>query len=475
MVVIEKRAALGAHLGAVRVAACLALCAYSGWMTNEAAFAYVAPTFPPARDAAMLASAFVWALSAAAAYYAPRLLSRRVWLAGSVAMLFGACLAAFVGAVGVSPLLACAFCVLYSASFIFPQMMVVTGLSLLETNKHRLACIAAALVAASLARCLPAVSSVVGGAALHVAIFAVVVALMWRQCGAMLDKVSSGALAADLQAQSPRSFLAPMHALFSCVFLVAAISSFGSMLALDGQSASWSYAVNACIVVVAFACAFKNKASEDALFSFVYLGLLGGLLLVPFVQTGVLPLARAAIGACSVCFSMLYWLVISSVGARNPFALMPTLGIASCAESLGVAVGAVLASVALGISDSAAMGLLSAGAAFTIAAFIWVFFKRFSFTETVRGVEPTREITPSTEADGGLLDQRSGRVAARCGLTDREGEILGYLAHGRNTRYIQEKLVISPNTVRTHIKHIYQKLGVHSQQELIDVVSAEDL
>ena len=35
---------------------------------------------------------------------------------------------------------------------------------------------------------------------------------------------------------------------------------------------------------------------------------------------------------------------------------------------------------------------------------------------------------------------------------------------------IREKLVISLNTARFHTKNIYVKLGVHSQQELIDVV-----
>lgn len=55
-------------------------------------------------------------------------------------------------------------------------------------------------------------------------------------------------------------------------------------------------------------------------------------------------------------------------------------------------------------------------------------------------------------------------------LTPREGEILGLLAHGRNAPYIQEKLVLSRNTVKTHVQNIYAKLGVHSQQELIDVV-----
>ena len=49
---------------------------------------------------------------------------------------------------------------------------------------------------------------------------------------------------------------------------------------------------------------------------------------------------------------------------------------------------------------------------------------------------------------------------------------MSLLAHGRNAAYIQEKLVLSRNTVKTHVQNIYAKLGVHSQQELIDVVES---
>ncbi len=44
------------------------------------------------------------------------------------------------------------------------------------------------------------------------------------------------------------------------------------------------------------------------------------------------------------------------------------------------------------------------------------------------------------------------------------------MARGRNRDYIQEALVISKNTVKVHVKHIYQKMDVHSHQELIDMV-----
>ena len=58
-------------------------------------------------------------------------------------------------------------------------------------------------------------------------------------------------------------------------------------------------------------------------------------------------------------------------------------------------------------------------------------------------------------------------------LTNQERKIYLMLVRGRNQRYIASELVISPHTVKTHTYHIYRKLGVHSQQELIDAVEAK--
>lgn len=58
-------------------------------------------------------------------------------------------------------------------------------------------------------------------------------------------------------------------------------------------------------------------------------------------------------------------------------------------------------------------------------------------------------------------------------LTPRESEILFYLAKGRNAKYIADQLYVAERTVKTHTYHIYQKMGIHSQQELIDIVEKE--
>jgi DNA-binding CsgD family transcriptional regulator len=55
-------------------------------------------------------------------------------------------------------------------------------------------------------------------------------------------------------------------------------------------------------------------------------------------------------------------------------------------------------------------------------------------------------------------------------LSEREHEVLAHLMAGSRVPTIAEKLFISPNTVRNHLKAIYRKLDVSSQNELIERV-----
>ncbi len=54
----------------------------------------------------------------------------------------------------------------------------------------------------------------------------------------------------------------------------------------------------------------------------------------------------------------------------------------------------------------------------------------------------------------------------------REAEVLALLTRDRTQPYIREVPLLSKNTVSSHVQHIYTKLGVHSKQELIDLVEA---
>lgn len=58
-------------------------------------------------------------------------------------------------------------------------------------------------------------------------------------------------------------------------------------------------------------------------------------------------------------------------------------------------------------------------------------------------------------------------------LTARETEVLRLIAQGLPSRHIAARLVISYATVRSHIRSVGSKLGVHSKREA--VVKAREL
>jgi DNA-binding CsgD family transcriptional regulator len=72
-------------------------------------------------------------------------------------------------------------------------------------------------------------------------------------------------------------------------------------------------------------------------------------------------------------------------------------------------------------------------------------------------------------------DERCAQVAAQYGLSSRQAEVLALLAKGRNASYIQERLAISHYTAKAHIYNIYQKVGIHSRQELLTLIEEVEL
>jgi DNA-binding NarL/FixJ family response regulator len=100
----------------------------------------------------------------------------------------------------------------------------------------------------------------------------------------------------------------------------------------------------------------------------------------------------------------------------------------------------------------------------------------------VKNTPPARLIEAIREAHGGgspmsahiarkVVDifQKNFRVPgdSEIKLTDRETEILTGLSNGSSYMSIADDLFISVDTVRYHIRHIYQKLQVHSQSAAV--------
>lgn len=71
------------------------------------------------------------------------------------------------------------------------------------------------------------------------------------------------------------------------------------------------------------------------------------------------------------------------------------------------------------------------------------------------------------------LEDRIDSVASRYGFSVREREVFELWVTGHDAQYIQDELVISRSTVKTHVRHIYEKCDVHSRSDLMRVLERD--
>ena len=98
-------------------------------------------------------------------------------------------------------------------------------------------------------------------------------------------------------------------------------------------------------------------------------------------------------------------------------------------------------------------------------------FSRSIFAEEAIAPAPADD----TPAARGRFRQRCEIVANTYLLSRRESEVMYYLARGYKSSHIQQQLYISEGTAKTHIRHIYRKLNIHSQQDLIHLIDEVEL
>ncbi len=78
----------------------------------------------------------------------------------------------------------------------------------------------------------------------------------------------------------------------------------------------------------------------------------------------------------------------------------------------------------------------------------------------VSSVEPTEHLFRVTEEDG---ESTNDVLREQLALTQREAEVLSWIARGKSNRDIGEILGISPRTVNKHLEQIFTKLGVENR------------
>lgn len=232
-----------------------------------------------------------------------------------------------------------------------------------------------------------------------------------------------------------------------------------------------------CIVFILFPWAHSVSVYRGCRLTFTIMALclLSGIIL------GQSSTAHLLIGIAQTLTSIILVVLLCDSSHRFGLPVLPVMAIARSITAAAFLMGGVLSQIALNaFSDtqiimSAAYGIAMA---IIIVASIWW----LTIVPDDRGEAPQADqtadavdmhpdqIPPALES---VIKSRADKLGKEYGLSKRETEVLTLLAWGKSAKRIEELLVLSPNTVKTHVKHVYAKMGIHSRTELDALIFRE--
>jgi DNA-binding CsgD family transcriptional regulator len=214
------------------------------------------------------------------------------------------------------------------------------------------------------------------------------------------------------------------------------------------------------MLLIASALLFTKKRPEEYLYQVTIPLLALGLVTIPLLTSGV-PTAFPILLACSTYLFGLLWFFIALVRPSPQAATGHLAAASSFCFFLGHFSGRAFIDFAPEPLRNASV--ISSVLLFAIVVLLVFYFSKFKSYE--------RAIIARAEE----LDFELGcdTVARAYRLTQREQEIFRLLALGFSAKKTAARLVLSENTVNTHIHHIYSKLDIHSREELDRVLETE--
>lgn len=251
---------------------------------------------------------------------------------------------------------------------------------------------------------------------------------------------------------------------------------------------------------------YLNKQINIArLYSMAIVLTAAGILLIPVCDVLFFPGAgqyfeSRAIGIAYALFVLTIWCVCAHLAHSTGTSAVKIFGLGRGSSALGTTLGWVIGgAIRDNVSDLASViiqiSVLMGFVLFAVALLVLNedFISRVTAQEVEEGSGDTLGVGAvselggvegfgDTEGLGGLRahsPRRSWRdrcefLVHHYGLSPREAEVLLLLGKGRTLDYIHNELGISMNTTKSHARNIYQKVGVHTRSELLDLIENVD-
>lgn len=259
----------------------------------------------------------------------------------------------------------------------------------------------------------------------------------------------------------------------ACFFAVFfTLSLLGGRVDQTLTTQTYWYVVAAALATLVLLVALKRLLTPERL-KYV-------LVMLAATAVAAMPLSLLAAGgnACFACVKLATFFAYALGLLYMAGTVLPGRSLTdSCGGALvllGALVGAILAGTVVGNAIQRAVGADALTAALVSVVLLWAILL---IVVTAAMGERTRveHVISGTFDDVSDIAQTRCRIIAQehPELSSRELDVLQLVLLGYSTPRIAQRLVISENTAKTHLRHIYAKLSVGSRQELM--ARAEDI
>lgn len=269
----------------------------------------------------------------------------------------------------------------------------------------------------------------------------------------------------------------------------------GSTLAQSGAPLdyfTWQTAIAAVltsVVVMATCILLHGRVALTSLYKILMVGqVLAAFLLSEWAEGAQIAVVITFVGVKIVAWTLMAELaLLARARGTAPAALVYAAGCLAGHIGEGLAgVLSVFGFVNQGVLLIVVVALLVGAAAFLFTGEMGKYPDIADVAPVSDGGEGTAQVQAGSPCDGPCpsraegpvvaqaaqlsLDERIGELASSYMLSARETEVFRLWATGHTLKYIQEKLYLSPSTVKTHVRHIYDKTGVHSRSEIVELL-----
>ncbi|MDX9872115.1 MAG: helix-turn-helix transcriptional regulator [Clostridia bacterium] len=270
---------------------------------------------------------------------------------------------------------------------------------------------------------------------------------------------------------SPASIFRPLA--FLCLFVVVITINSGLMyqvLIPAYAHLEWLVSWYWAIPYIVFLYIMRNLSKKTNRTYFLYMAItMIGFSFIAFMlldrsASSYLAVNTLMLGACGI-YDLFWWSILGEMLDlhKNPAKI---LGIGLSANVFGVLLGGLIGE-AITAAESPAVNssIIALTVVCVTLAILPILHKHLS--ALLSGHVYLTDFSALTEQE---QKQYLDKVINVNSLTGREKEITFLLLQGKTYRIIAEELHVSENTVKTHVKNIYAKLGIQNRTQLASIL-----